>query len=94
MQSAGIGAPDCVHGRGVSHLNRSSKDEKLGRELNIDYTLMTAEGIEEDMCRVFVDCNHNSNGIWALAMDRKGATGSSTKWVTGKIDGQVAHGQR
>ena len=46
--------PDCVHGRGVSYQHRSSKDEKPGRELSIDYAFMTAEDVDEDMCPVLV----------------------------------------
>ena len=78
--------PDCVHGCGVSHPHRSCKDEKLGREFSIEYAFMTAEDADEDVCPVLVGYDHNSNGIWALAVDRKGDTASSTKWVTGKID--------
>ena len=52
----------------------------------MDYAFMTAEEIGEDMCPVLVGFDHGSSGIWALAVDQKGPTRSSTKWVTGKID--------
>ena len=47
---------------------------------------MTAEDLGEDMCAVLVGYDHNSKGIWALAVDQKGATRSSTRWVNGKIE--------
>ena len=47
---------------------------------------MTAEDVGEDMCPVLVGYDHESSGIWALAVDNKGATRSSVKWTTGKID--------
>ena len=78
--------PHCVYGRGISHHHASSKGEKLGNEFSLDYAFMTAEEVGEDMCPVLVGFDHNSKGIWALAVDQKGATRSSTKWVTGKID--------
>ena len=71
---------------GISHQHRTSKNEKLGREFSLDYAFMTTEDIGEDMCPVLVGFDHVSNGIWALAVDQKGATRSSTKWVAGKID--------
>ena len=78
--------PHCVHGRGISHQHRTSKNEKLGREFSLDYAFMTAEDVGEDMCPVLIGFDHVSNGIWALAVDQKGATRSSTKWVASKID--------
>ena len=37
------------------------------------------------MCLVLAGYDHNSNGILALVVDKKGATGSPTNWATGKI---------
>ena len=72
--------PHCVYGRGVSHQHRSSgSDEKLGREFSLDYAFMTAEDVGEDMCPVLVGYDHNSAGIWALAVERKGVTDSATR---------------
>ena len=47
---------------------------------------MTAEDIGEDMSPVLAGYDHDSSSIRALVADKKGATGSSTKWVTCKID--------
>ena len=52
----------------------------------MDYAFMTAEDVGEDMCPVLVGYDNDSHGIWALAVDAKGATKSSVQWVTGKID--------
>jgi hypothetical protein len=78
--------PDCVAGRGISHQHRSSKKERTGREFSVDYAFMTAEDVGEDMCPVLVGYDNDSHGIWALAVDAKGATKSSVQWVNGKID--------
>ena len=78
--------PDCVAGRGISHQHRSSKKERPGREFSVDYAFMTAEDVGEDMCPVLVGYDNDSHGIWALAVDAKGATKSSVQWVNGKID--------
>ena len=86
--------PHCVHGRGISHQHRSSQDEKLGREFSMDYAFMTAEEIGEDMCPVIVGFDHGSSGIWALAVDQKGPSRSSTKWVLGKSMKQGAQAQQ
>ena len=76
----------CRAGRGVSHQHRRSKEEVTGREYSIDYAFTTAEDVGEDMCAVLVGYDHDSKGIWALAVDQKGATRPSVKWVTNKID--------
>ena len=38
------------------------------------------------MCPVLGGYDNDSHGIWALAVDAKGATKSSVPWVSGKID--------
>jgi len=78
--------PDCVAGRGISHQHRSSKNERTGREFSLDYAFMTAEDVGEDMCPVLVGYDNDSHGVWALAVDAKGATKPSVQWVKNKID--------
>ena len=78
--------PDCVAGRGVSHQHWTSKNEKLGREFSLDYAFMTAEEVGEDMCPVLIGYDHNSRGVWAIAVEAKGAVNSSVQFVKDKID--------
>ena len=78
--------PDCNAGRGISHQHRASGHERAGRELSLDYAFMTAEDVGEDMCQVLVGYDNDSHGIWALAVDAKGATKPSSQWVKGKVD--------
>ena len=80
--------PHCVYGKGMSRQHRSSTgdDEKLGREFSLDYAFMTAEDVGEDMCPVLIGYDHNSLGVWALAVEQKGVSEPVTKWVSGKID--------
>ena len=78
--------PDCVAGKGISHQHRASKNERTGREFSLDYAFMTAEDIGEDMCPVLVGYDNDSHGIWALAVEAKGANRSSVQWVNGKIN--------
>ena len=66
--------PDCVAGQGISHHHRSSKKERTGREFSLDYALMTAEDVEEDVGPVLVGYDNDSHGMWALVVDAKGAT--------------------
>ena len=47
---------------------------------------MTAEEVGEDMCPVLVGYDNDSHGVWALAVDVKGATRPAVQWVKGKID--------
>ena len=47
---------------------------------------MTAEDVGEDMCPVLVGYDNDSHGVWALAVDAKGATKPSVQWVKNKID--------
>ena len=84
--------PDCVAGRGVSHQHRASKNEKLGREFSLDYAFMTAEEVGEDMCPVLIGYDHDSRGIWAIAVEAKGAVKSSVQFVKEKIDGAGCSG--
>ena len=60
--------PDCVAGRGISHQHRSSRNERTGREFSLDYALMTADDVGEDMCPVFSGYDNDSYGIWALVI--------------------------
>ena len=78
--------PDCVAGRGISHQHKASKNERTGRELSLDYAFMTAADVGEDMCPVLVWYDNNSHGIWALAVDAKGATNPAVQPVKGKVD--------
>ena len=68
--------PDCFAGRGISHQHRSSKKERTGREFSVEYAFMTADDVCEDMCPVLAGYNNDSYGMWALAVDAKGATKS------------------
>ena len=70
--------PDCVAGKGISHQHRASKNERTGREFS--------EDIGEDMCPGLVGYDNDSHGIWALAVDTKGATRPAVQWVNGKIN--------
>ena len=47
---------------------------------------MTAEDVGEHMCSVLVGYDNDSHGMWALAVDAKGATRPAVQWVKGKID--------
>ena len=58
-------SPDCVAGPGISPQHRSSKKERTGRELSLDYPFMTAEAVGEDMCPVLVGYDNESHGMWA-----------------------------
>ena len=78
--------PDCVAGRGISHQHRASNIEMTGRIFSLGYAFMTAEDVGEDMCPVLVGYDNDSHGVWALAVDAKGATKPSVQWVKGKID--------
>ena len=78
--------PDCVATRGISHQHKASRNERTGREFSLDYALMTAEDVREDMCPVPVGYDNDLHGIWALAVDAKGATRPAVQWVKGKID--------
>lgn len=88
----------CVAGKGVSHQHRSSeKSERSHAEFSVDYAFMAEDGqvgrkeeLGEDRmkgaCPVIVGYDHDSRGIWAMAVDSKGVTESSTKWLDGKIN--------
>ena len=82
--------PDCVAGRCISHQHRASKNERTGREFSLDYAFMTAEDVGEDVCPVLVGYDNDSHGVWALAVDAKGATKPSVQWVKGRLMIQVA----
>ena len=58
----------------------------------MDYAFTTAEDVEEDMCPVLVGYDNDSYGIWALAVDAKGATKPKVQWVKGKADGSGCAG--
>ena len=55
-------------------------------EFSLDYAFMTAEDVGEDMCPVLVGYDNDSHGIWALAVDAKGATKPSVQRVKGNVD--------
>ena len=78
--------PDCVAGRGISHQHRTFKNKRTGREFSLDYAFITAKDVGEDMCPVLVGYDNDSHGIWALAVDAKGATKPAVQCVKGKID--------
>ena len=78
--------PDNVAGRGISHQHRASKNERTGREFSLEYAFMTAEDVGEDMFPVMVRYDNDSHGVWALAVDAKGATKPSVHWVKRKIN--------
>ena len=87
----------CRAGKGISHQHRISEREGQLAEFSIDYAFMTNGGqvdyacqISEEnmpgMCPVVVGYDHKSRGIWALAVDGKGATESAVKWVDKKVN--------
>ena len=51
---------------------------KVRRYFSLDYALMTAEDVGEDMCLVPVGQHHSAAGIWALAVEKKGASETVT----------------
>ena len=77
---------DCVAGRGVSHQHRASKNEKLGRDFSLDYVIMAAEEVGEDMCPFRIGYDHDSRASGAIAVEAKGPVKSSVQFVNGKID--------
>ena len=85
MQSREIGAPVAFMDAGSAINTGARRTGISGRDLRLDYASVTAEDIGENVSGSQV-YDHNSNGNWALAVDKKGAMGSATKWVTGKID--------
>ena len=52
----------------------------------MDYAFTTAEDVGEDMCPVLIGYGHDSRGIWAIAVEAKGAVKSSVQFVKDKID--------
>ena len=75
-----------VAGRCMSHQHRNSKNERTSGEFSLDYASMTAEDVAEDICPVLVGYDNDSHGVWAMAVDAKGATKTSVQWVKGNID--------
>ena len=88
----------CVAGKGVSHQHKAAEAKEDGiAEFGIDYAFMTADGHignEEDIGEhrlagaspVIVGYDRQSKGIWAMAVESKGAQDSSIKWIKNKID--------
>ena len=88
----------CVAGKGVSHQHRAAEKEDNGTaEYGLDYAFMTndgqignAEEIGENRMAgaspVIVGYDRQSKGVWAMAVESKGAQDSSVKWVKNKID--------
>ena len=77
----------CVAGKGVSHQHRASQAQDSScSEFSVDYAFMT-QCVSCDCARpVIVGYDHGSRGVWAMVVDSKGATESSTKWLNGKIN--------
>ena len=74
--------PHCVHGRGMAHQHRTRPDEESEEVVvSIDYNFVTQEEEEEDqdIWPVLVGYDHHNKGLWAMAVDNKGATPSAVK---------------
>ena len=52
----------------------------------MDYCFMSPEDIEEDMHAILICYDHSKMGMWAIAVDRKGADENIVKWVVDKMD--------
>ena len=87
----------CVAGRGVCHLHRTTEKDYINLEFGVDFALMTLKGEIEHVFRireedevgasaVLVGYDHRSRGIWAMAVDQKGPTGSSIAWMESKLN--------
>ena len=81
--------PHCRAGKGISmqHRYNSEVDEShLGTTWSMDYCFMSPEDIEEDMHAILICYDHSKMGMWAIAVDRKGADENIVKWVVDKMD--------
>ena len=87
----------CVAGKGVCHLHRTTEKDYIIPELSVDSAFMTLKReiehgfriSEEDQVgasAVLVGYEHSSRGIWAMAVDHKGPTGSSIAWMESKLN--------
>ena len=80
--------PHCVAGKGMStqHRHDKGKDEPIGTTVSMDYLFMIPEEEDEGMDAVLILYDSNRKGIWTMSVDKKGATPSSVKWVTDKLE--------
>ena len=63
------------------------------RNLVESSAFMTAEEVGEDMCPVLIGYDHDSRGIWAIAVEAKGAVKSPVQFVKDKIDNALRDGE-
>ena len=81
----------------ISQLHQSTDKEHSDPEFSVDYAFMTLKGeiehgfqlSDEDKIGaspVLVGYGHRSRGIWAMAVDHKGATESSIDWMESKLN--------
>ena len=64
---------------------QSTRSKEEGRG-TIWWRCSNGKDIGEDICPVLVGYDNDSHGIWALAVDAKGATRPAVQWVNGKIN--------
>ena len=82
--------PHCRAGRGISMQHRYCPDvdeSHIGVTWSLDYCFMTPEDAEDDMHAILIVYDHSKHGLWALAVDRKGADESVVKWLVEKVRG-------
>ena len=71
----------------MQHRYNSDIDEShLGTTWSMDYCFMSPDDIEEDMHAILLCYDHTKMGMWALAVDRKGADENVVKWVVDKME--------
>ena len=76
----------CVFGKGCSSPHPAPDGrEKIGITISLDYCFM-ADEVEEGLPGVLVLWDDHRECLWALPVDRKGATDWVVKWVTEKLD--------
>ena len=77
----------CVEGKGTSRQHRSGDTgESLGVTISLDYCFMVPEESEEGMDAILVAYDDKKMGLWAMAVESKGPTESSVKWMSKKIE--------
>ena len=87
----------CVKAAGIHDQRRAKKkdEEKLGVTVSLDYCFFGEEGEEKtedrDMPKILVMHDDSADAIWAMQVERKGATDEVVTWIVNKLE-ETGHG--
>ena len=79
--------PHCVAGKGNAnkHMMSDGDGEKMGITWHMDYAFMGDEA-EEGMVPTLVEFDEHTGAIWAMLVEKKGATNATVKWSVDKMN--------